>query len=117
WISAAAIFVAAVLSFGIRPFHGGEDWAGAMRVVRSFAGNSDMPVLMASGFVEATDPSALDDPKIREVLFAPLTMYPPAGRIVPLPFRLNRQSIAYLERVLPAALENQTRFLFVCRLH
>ena len=117
WISAAAIFVAAVLSFGIRPFHGGEDWAGAMRVVRSFAGNSDMPVLMASGFVEATDPSALDDPKIREVLFAPLTMYPPAGRIVPLPFRLNRQSIAYLERVLPAALENQTRFLFVGRLH
>ena len=103
-IAAAAIFVSAVLSFGSKPFHGNEDWAGAMRVVRSLAGNSGMPVLMASGFVEATDPGALDDPKIREVLFAPLTMYPFAGRIVPLPFSLNSQSVAYLEGVLPAAL-------------
>jgi hypothetical protein len=111
-IAAPAMFVAAVLSSGI-PFHGGEDWAGAMRAVRSVAGDSDMPVLVVSGFVEATDPSALDDPRIREVLFAPLTMYPPAGTIVPLPFCLDRESIAYLERVLPAALENQTQFLFV----
>jgi hypothetical protein len=111
-IAAPAMFVAAVLSSG-QPFHGGEDWAGAMRAVRSVAGGSDMPVLVVSGFVEATDPSVLDDPKIREVLFAPLTMYPPAGKIVPLPFCLDRKSVAYLERILPAALENQTRFLFV----
>lgn len=113
-MAAAAVFVAAVLSFG-RPFHCGEDWAGAMRTVRSVASDSGMPVLVASGFVEATDPGTLDDPKLREVLFAPLTMYPPAGRIVRLPFRLDRLSSAYVERVLPDALENQTRVLFVGR--
>jgi hypothetical protein len=113
-MAAAAIFVVAVLSFG-KPFHDGDDWAGAMRTVRSVAGDSGMPVLVSSGFVEATDPNALDDPKLREVLFAPLTMYPPAGRIVRLPYRLDGPSRAYVERILPDALENQSRFLFVGR--
>ena len=86
-----------------------------MRTVRSVAGASGMPVLVASGFIEATDPTTLDNPKLREVLFSPLTIYPPAGKVVPLPYRLDKQSITYLERVLPAALENQNRFLFVGR--
>src|SRR5262245_37283343 len=94
-----------------------ENWAAPMRTVRSVAGGSDMPVLVASGFVEASDPAALEDPKLREVLFAPLTMYPPGGRVIRLPFRLDKSSIPYLERVLAKDLEGQTRFLFVGRLY
>jgi hypothetical protein len=97
------------------PSHGWEDWDGAMRTVREVAGSSAMPVLMASGFVEATDPQALEDPKLREVLFAPLTLYPAAGTLIRLPFRLNDPSIAYLDRVLPPALEHADRFVFVAR--
>jgi hypothetical protein len=115
-IAAVAIFAAALVSFG-RTFHTSESWADAMRTVRSIAGDSDMPVLMASGFVESADPGALEDPKLREVLFAPLTMYPPGGRIIRLPFRLDRNSIPVLERVLAKDLEGQSRFLFVGRLY
>ena len=85
-----------------------------MRTVRSVAGASGMPVLVASGLIQATHPTTLDDPKLREVLFSPLP-FPARRKVVPLPYRLDRQSITYLERVLPAALENQTRFLFVGR--
>jgi hypothetical protein len=68
-----------------------------------------------SGFVEAADPKALDDPRLREVLFAPQEMYPPGGTLIRLPYRLDAQSAAYIEqRVLPA-LEHQNRFVLVVR--
>jgi 4-amino-4-deoxy-L-arabinose transferase-like glycosyltransferase len=114
-IVAAAMVIGAVLGFGSF-HHDSENWSDAMRTVRSVVGRAPVPVLMASGFVEASDPRALDDPKLRDVLFAPLEIYPPGGRVVRLPYRLNEESIQYLESILPAALDHQDRFLFVGRL-
>jgi hypothetical protein len=39
-------------------------------------------------------------------------MYPPGGRLVRLPYRLNEESAKYVERILPA-LENEPRFVLV----
>jgi hypothetical protein len=111
---AAAMVIGALAGFGSF-HHDSENWSEAMRTVRSVVGRAPVPVLVASGFVEASDPRALDDPKLREVLFAPLEIYPPAGKVVRLPYRLNEESIQYLERILPAALDRQDRFLFVGR--
>jgi len=113
-IVAVALAVGAILSFGTL-HHGGDDWAGAMRAVRSTAGASDIPVLVASGFVEASDPKALEDPSLREMLFAPLAMYPSAGKLIRLPFRQDKESIPYMEGVIATALEHRSRFLFVGR--
>src|ERR1035437_9444862 len=73
-IVAAAMVIGAVLGFwGFH--HDSENGSDAMRTVRSVVGRAPVPVLMASGFVEASDPRALDDPKLRDVLFAPLEIY------------------------------------------
>ena len=110
----AALFLGAALSFGT-VHHNGEDWAGAMQAVRSEAGGTQMPVLVASGFVEASDPQALDDPKLQGVLFAPQEMYPAAGKLIRLPYRLDEKSIPYLEGLLSGPLAHERRFLLVCR--
>ena len=74
--------------------------------------SGNLPVLVASGFVEATDPKALEDPRLRDVLFAPLQMYPLSGKLIRLPYRLNEESAKYVEGVLPA-LEQEDRFVLV----
>jgi mannosyltransferase len=109
---ATVLVVAAILNFGTTQ-HGVEDWSGAMRKVRSEA-SSDMPVLVASGFIEAADPKALGDPRLRDVLFAPQEMYPPGGKLIRLPYRLDAESAKYIEGVLPE-IERQNRFVLVTR--
>ena len=108
--SVVATFLAglSILSFGM-PNHGPEDWSGAMRKIRSEPGSANMPVLAASGFVEATDPKALDDPQLRDVLFAPQAMYPPSGPLIRLPYRIDAESEKYMERVL-SAIRHEKRF-------
>jgi mannosyltransferase len=108
--SVVATFLAglSILSFGM-PNHGPEDWSGAMRKIRSESGSANMPVLAASGFVEATDPKALDDPQLRDVLFAPQAMYPPSGPLIRLPYRIDAESEKYMERVL-SAIRHEKRF-------
>jgi 4-amino-4-deoxy-L-arabinose transferase-like glycosyltransferase len=111
-IVATVLAVMAILNFGSLN-HGPEDWSGAMRKIRS-EDSGNMPVLVASGFVEATDPKALEDPRLREVLFAPQEMYPPGGNLIRLPYRLDAESAEFIERVLPA-LEHRKRFVLVVR--
>ena len=110
---ATAVFFGAILSFGTL-HHGEEDWRGAMSAIRATAG-ADMPVLAAAGFVEAADPKALDDPNLRETLFAPQTLYPAGGEFVRLPFRLDSKTQPYTEAALAAALAHRDRFIFVGR--
>lgn len=110
---AAVLLVSSILSFCTQQ-HGGEDWSGAMRKIRSLDRDGSLPVLAASGFVEATDPQTLDVPKLREVLFAPQAMYPPGGHLVRLPYRLTEASAKYVERILPA-LERERRLVLVVR--
>jgi mannosyltransferase len=92
--------------------HGPEDWSGAMRKIRSEPGSANMPVLAASGFVEGADPKALDDPQLREVLFAPQAMYPPSGPLIRLPYRIDAESEKYMQGVL-AAVRQEKRFVLL----
>jgi hypothetical protein len=113
WIAVCIVFWAA-MSFPSFLHHGGENWADAMRKVRETVDHQDVPVLVASGFVEASDARAIANPRLHEVLFAPLLLYPPPGKIVPLPYRLNDASVSYLESILPTVLSGG-RFVLVER--
>jgi hypothetical protein len=92
--------------------HGPEDWSGAMRKIHSEAGSATMPVLAVSGFVEATDPKSLDDPQLRDVLFAPQAMYPPSGPMIRLPYRIDAESEKYMEGVL-SGIKHEKHFVLL----
>ena len=111
--AASALIVWGTLSFGQQQ-HGNENWAGAMAKVRELTAAGDTPVLMASGFLEATDAEALYLPNLRVVLFAPLALYPAGARVIPLPRRLDEKSMLYLETIVAADLLYRTRFVLVC---
>jgi hypothetical protein len=86
-----------------------------MAKVRELTAAGDTPVLMASGFVEATDPETVSKPSMREVLFTPLALYPAGGRVIRLPHQLDEKSMLYLETVVAADLRYRTRFVLVSR--
>jgi len=111
-IMACALALGAVAAFGVmaRFRHTQQDWRGAMRAVRSVAGGTDMPVLVVSRFVEASGPAQLEDPKLKDILFAPLAIYPAAGKVVRLPSSLDEE---YLEQVVATVLRNRSSFLMV----
>jgi 4-amino-4-deoxy-L-arabinose transferase-like glycosyltransferase len=108
--AAAALVICASLSFGNLQ-HGREDWGGAMAKVRELTVAGDTPVLMASGFLEATGPDMLNKPRLGEVLFAPLALYAAGGKLIRLPYRLDEN---YLEKIVAADLLDHTRFVLVC---
>ena len=112
-LAAAALVTCATVSFGSWQ-HGDADWAGAMAKVRALTAGGDTPVLVASGFLEATDPDTLTTPGLREVLFAPLALYPSGGKLIGLPIRLDDKSAAYLERMVETDLQHRARFVLVC---
>jgi 4-amino-4-deoxy-L-arabinose transferase-like glycosyltransferase len=112
-IAAAVLVICATLTFG-SPQHGHEDWAAAMAKVRALTTAGDTPILMASGFSEATDPDTLTTPGLRDVLFAPLALYPAGGRVIGLPSRLDEKSMLYLDSIVAADLQYRKRFVLVC---
>lgn len=111
-VIACALALSAVTAFGV--FHkfnrGQQDWRGAMQAVRSVAGGTGTPVLIVSRFVEASGPAQLADPKLKDVLFAPLALYPAAGSVVKLPYRIDSK---YLDQVTNTVLRGKTSFLLV----
>ncbi len=110
----ATVVFTAIVSFG-SAHHGGEDWAGAMRRIGAESPDGNLPVLAPSGFVEATDPKALDQSPFRDGYFAPQAMYPLTGKLIRLPYRLDEESIQYVEaRVLPL-IRGENRFVLVAR--
>jgi len=111
-LMAFSLALGAVASFGVftRFKHNQQDWRGAMQAVRSVAGGTDMPVLIVSEFAEASGPAQLDDPKLRDILFAPLSIYPAAGRVVKLPFRVDDK---YLDQIVNTVLRDESSFLLV----
>jgi mannosyltransferase len=112
-IAAAVLVVCASLSFG-SPQHGDADWAGAMAKVRALTAAGDTPVVMASGFLEATGPEVLAVPSFQEVLFVPLALYPAGGKLIGLPIHLDAKSQPYLETIVETDLQHRTRFVLVC---
>ena len=112
-LAAALLVICGSHSFGALQ-HGDEDWRGAMAKVRALTAGGDTPVLVASGFLEATNPDALTIPGLREVLFSPLALYPAGGKLIRLPMRLDEKSTPYLETIVATDLQYRTRFILVC---
>jgi 4-amino-4-deoxy-L-arabinose transferase-like glycosyltransferase len=94
--------------------HLDEDWRGAMEAANSISGRSEMPVLFQSGFVEADSSLWFADPRRRDALLAPLSIYPIAGKIIPMPFSF-REFRNYSEDIASTILERGDPFLFVGR--
>jgi len=68
------------------PTHGGEEWRGAMRALAAEAKPGDK-LLIATGFIEGSG-AAMQDPLLRDVLFAPQIAYP-VPAFTGLPFRFD----------------------------
>jgi mannosyltransferase len=111
--AAAVLVISASLTFGALQ-HGDEDWGGAMAKVRALTTGGDTPVLIASGFLEATDPDTFAVPGQREALFAPLALYPAGGNLIRLPIRLDEKSTPYLDTIVTTDLQYRDHFILVC---
>jgi 4-amino-4-deoxy-L-arabinose transferase-like glycosyltransferase len=92
--------------------HGKEDWKNAMQFVRSEAGTA--PVLLVSGFAEASDFASLKDPKLHDILFAPELIYGEPPISVRLPNRLADREDDDMKRVA-GQIENEPRFYLLMR--
>jgi hypothetical protein len=90
--------------------HGNENWRDAMTFVRAEAGSA--PVLVVSGFVEATDFARVRDPELRDVLFAPELMYGEPARSIRLPSKLPGVASPEMERIA-GELRGERRFFLV----
>jgi hypothetical protein len=113
---ALSLVMISVFSTAIAGFwHGGEDWRGAMAKVRDLAKGTEMPVLICAGFVEGGDPARFTNPAVREAYLAPLALYPGAGKVIPLPYRLTPMALPYMEQIAANDLRDQARFIVVSR--
>jgi len=111
-VIAGSLALGAVTAFGVfhKFNHGQQDWRGAMQAVRSVAGGTGTPVLMVSRFVEGSGSAQIADAQLTDALFAPLALYPAAGRVVKLPYRIEDK---YLDQVVNTVLRERTSFLLV----
>jgi len=85
-LSVGAFFVSA------KSFHG-EGWKDAIAAVRAQVGESNIPLVMSSPYVEAQTSENLNDPRIKDVLFAPVIVYPAAERLIRLPYRYDETAL------------------------
>jgi hypothetical protein len=90
--------------------HGNENWRAAMEFVKKEAGSA--PVLLVSGFVEASDFEVLREPKLREILFAPELPYGVPVRSIRLPHFFTGSEMPELEK-LAESLKSERRFYLV----
>jgi hypothetical protein len=116
---AASIIVCSLAALGslrhLWPLHGGENWRGAMAAVRRIVGNSPMPVVVQSGFVESSALQVDLAGDVTSYVMAPLTLYPAAGDVHPVPYRLDARAASYLESSVVPDLARANRFLLVTR--
>src|SRR5437762_5411023 len=97
---------------GFKARHTPENWRGAMAAVRAAAG-PQTPVLFRSAFIEADDPRFFSDPANLGILLAPLSRYPAAGSVIPLPYHAGPRAVADLEKLVRDQLESSPSFLLV----
>jgi len=110
----AIVFGAIMCTTGIKPpHHNGGDWRAAMAAERSAVGNTTIPVLIRSGFVESSPFDWQNDDQRRAALFTPLSVYPASGNVIYLPSILSPAAVAYMNQVSQSQLEQSGRFLFV----
>jgi hypothetical protein len=111
-IVASAVAVGAILAFGLTRLHGNEDWRGALATVRTATAGSNIPVLFASPFIEASDLEKVADPSQRQ-LFSPIEVYPIGGKFIRLPMTSGSLNAGYLEQIVNTELRDRESFLLV----
>jgi len=113
---AASVLAAALLSYGsvrhpnIR-HQAAEDWKEAAQTVALYA-DAATPVLVQSGFPESKSMNWLAGAR-QDQMFAPLSVYPLAGAVIPLPMTIDSVWRGYLKSVIAQKLAGRKRFLLV----
>jgi hypothetical protein len=74
-----------------------------------------MPVVVQSGFVESSKLKADVAGEPPSCLMAPLALYPAAGDVRQLPYRMDERARLYLESSVVPLLARADRFLLVTR--
>jgi hypothetical protein len=92
--------------------HGRENWRDALATVRQIAGNTSMPVVVRSGLVESAYLDWRSESASLGYLFAPLLIYPPAGRVIRMPYIFHSTAREYFEEVV-TKLNSESRVLLV----
>ncbi|HEY7461641.1 MAG TPA: hypothetical protein VIC59_07180, partial [Gemmatimonadota bacterium] len=114
-LAGAIVLVSVVGSQTMRLSRDGEDWRGAAQAARGAAHGARTPVLMRAGLIESAQPEWLADPAWASYLNAPVSFYPINQNTIPLPYRVDRSSEGYLERLAASTLERTNHFLLVTR--
>jgi Dolichyl-phosphate-mannose-protein mannosyltransferase len=87
---ALALGIAVLISMGqwkqLWPAHHNSDWRGAAAALRGWAGNSDLPVVSPSPFIEAQPPVWHPNYPLDGFLYSHLDVYSISGHIYPFPF-------------------------------
>ncbi len=118
-IVATSIALVSIVSYsGLRLFvqpHV-EDWRAAAKSVRAADLPATTPVLIRVGILESAKVRwDLNNIDMDSPLLCPLSKYPMPGRIVPLPYGFNSDSIRYLEEIYSRILRPTDRFVMVTR--
>ncbi len=110
---ASSVAICAFLVFGVHESfsRGLHDWRAAAAAVRDYVHDSSTPVLVVSGFTEARELGALQDPRYVDVLYAPLVRYPIPGVLVRLPLVMTAETEPYLESIVENKLTQKKEFL------
>jgi hypothetical protein len=89
--------------------HGNENWRDGLAFVRAQAGTA--PVLIVSGFVEASDFNRITAPHMRDILFAPELVYGEPTRSIRLPNAFNGKANSEMEKIARELLSERRFFL------
>ena len=108
-LSTMVVMSAGAFFFSAKSFHG-EGWKDAMAAVRAQAGDSNIPLVMSSPFVEARTPEMLTDARLKDVLFAPVFVYPSATRLIRLPYGYDEPS---LKKIADTDLARENTFVLL----
>lgn len=91
-----------------------EDWRNALAAVNELTKESNMPVLINSGFIE-TRQTDWKSHSSDHHLISPLSSYPVRARIISLPLTINRESEAYLKEIISNEILSTRNFIVVHR--
>ena len=111
-VVAATAVAGAILAFGLTRSHGHEDWRGALAAARTATAGTDVPVLLASPFVEGADLEKINDPAARQ-LYAPVEVYPIGGTLIRLPIMTASVNAGYMEQIASTDLQGKAGFLLI----
>jgi len=108
-LSTMVVLSAGAFFFSAKSFHG-DGWKDAMAAVRAEVGDSDIPLVMSSPFVEARTTEMLTDSRLKDVLFAPVFIYPSTARMIRLPYGYDEPS---LKKIADADLAREPTFVLL----